>query len=435
MLRNPAFRPLVLNMHVAFFIVLLAMTMVAHIISAEEKRTSSEALPNVVFVSSANSEWYERTKDDLSHTILDPENRPNHELRLYHEDELPAFPGVTMINLFDTVPWLKQELIDKESGLNKYYQLTQYFDPTVISEVGRVKVAYALLMKVAAIQHAIHSVPDNTIVFWVDTDVSFRDPMPAPVLKWLKERDITYIPFQLKVDDLIPDDSYLADKKFDPTNENDLSKYLRYEYWSLETGLFTFLVSSKTKTFIDTVVNLYRGGMYNNCLKCYRGESTCRQPHHRLNLFLNDIFAFNFVVQSDIHGDSFFHLGLRHGWFAMHGYTWGSYVWGNGAGHYLQHLVPVNRSDSLVTNFYIGEYVFHHFGTHHKGGLAAQLFNQEDPRWERESWRRVTQDILDYSVSLKKYLRECIMRNPHELPDDCKHIIERASHFAPHHIP
>ena len=426
-------------MRVGFFVDLLAVILMALISSADlgmnEGKISSSTPPNIVFVSSANSEWYERTKADLSHTILDPEHRPNYELRLYHEDELPSFPGVTMINLFDTVPWLKQELTDPESGLNKYYRLTQYFDPTVISEVGRVKVAYALLMKVSAIQHAIHSSPENTIVFWVDTDVSFREPMPAPVLQWLSERDITYIPFQLKVDDLIPDDSYLADKKFDPTRESDLRKYLHYEYWTLETGLFTFLVNSKTKAFIDSVVNLYRGGMYNNCLKCYRGESTCRQPRHRLNLFLNDIFAFNLLVQSDIHGDNFFHVGLRHGWFAMHGYSWGNSVWGNGIGHYLQHLVPVNRSDSLATNFFIGEYIFHHFGTHQKGGLAAQLFHQEDPKFERESWRRVTNDILDYSVSLRKYLRECIMLNPHEINGDCQKIIERASTFPPHHLP
>ena len=409
----------------------LSFILITLFLSASADQTSSDEVPHMVYVSSASSEWYRRTQPDFSHTIIDPEHRPDHELRLYHEDELPNLPNVTMIKLFEAVPWLEHELTDQGSGLNKYYELAQYFDVTAMNKEGSVKVGCALLMKVAAIQHAIHISPENSLVFWVDTDVSFRAPIPAEVLRWLHERDVTYIPFQLKIGHLIPDDSYLASNRFDPTVEKDLREYLHFEYWSLETGLFVFKVNSKTKAFIDTVVSLYRGGMYNLCLKCYRGDVRCRLPRYRLNLFLNDIFAFNLVLQSDIHRDPSFHVGLKHGWFAMHGYpAWDKMVWGNREKHYIQHLVAVNRSDSLVTNFYIGEYVFHHFGTHRKGGLAAQLFNREDPRFKRDSWKRVTKDILDYRVSLLKFVQECIHVTPKDYSADCKNIVERAHSFS-----
>lgn len=94
-----------------------------------------------------------------------------------------------MINLFKVVPWLKQELVHQDSGLNKYYKLSQYFDPkTDPSEKGKVdslKVSHLLLMKGTAIQHAIHSSPENAFVFWVDNDVSFHAPIPTEIMRWL----------------------------------------------------------------------------------------------------------------------------------------------------------------------------------------------------------------------------------------------------------
>ena len=415
--------------------------------------THPYTVPHLVFVSSANSEWYRRMKSDLNHTILDPYYRPSNELRLYHEDEMPSIPNITMISLFDAVPWLKQELVDQNSGLNKYFKLSQYFDPTVKGEVGGLKIAHLLMMKVASVQHAIHSSAENSLVFWVDTDVSFRSPIPSEILRWLGERDVTYIPFQLKLGKLLPDESYLAKYKFNPTKEEDLRKYLHYEYWVLETGLFAFRVNAKTKAYINTVVALYRGGMYNLALKCLHGDSICKLPRYRLNLFLNDIFAFNLPLQSDIHGDKFFHVGLKHGWFAMHGCpSWDGMVWGNGNAHYFQHLESVKRSDSLVTNFCIGEHVFHHFGAHRKGGLSVQFKSAEDPSLKSNSWKLVTDDLVNHSISLVRFLEECIIsqhggvinhlvssifshkkrRSDKRLLSDCKQIVKRAKLFTPY---
>ena len=426
--------------HIFLVVCVLTLTLIAMMSTSKDKglRTSHQAYERLVYVSSANSEWYRRMKSDFSNTILDPRCRPDHELRLYHEDEMPSLPDVTTINLFEVVPWLKQELVDRDSGLNKYYKLSQYFDPTTDpmekGKVGSLKVSHLLLMKVTAIQHAIRSSPEGTVIFWVDTDVSFRAPLPAGIIQWLGERDVTYIPFQLKLGKLLPDESYLASNKFEPTNERDLRKYLQFEYWVLETGLFAFSVNARTKAYIDAVVALYRGGMYNLALQCLNGDSKCKLPRYRLNLFLNDIFAFNLPLQSDIHGDEFFHVGLKHGWFAMHGLSWEGKKWGYDNPHYLQHLVSMKRSDSLVTNFYIGEYVFHHFGTHKKGGLSAQLHNAEEPSRKRDSWRLVTDDIIDYNISLELYLEECVLSKPEKFDTNCKNIVKRAQFFDPYRL-
>ena len=70
-------------------------------------------------------------------------------------------------------------------------------------------------------------------------------------------------------------------------------------------------------------------------------------------------------------------------------------MWSYSNSHFFQHFAPMKRSDSLVTNFCIGEYGFHHFGTHRKGGLSAQVHNPEDPSRKCDTWSLVTEDILD----------------------------------------
>ena len=89
--------------------------------------------------------------------------------------------------------WLEYELHDKESGLNKYYNLSDYYEPKIGDSID----GHILLHKVAAINHAIHSSKEGTVIFWVDTDVSFRKQIPHWILQWFRNRDITYIPMYL----------------------------------------------------------------------------------------------------------------------------------------------------------------------------------------------------------------------------------------------
>jgi hypothetical protein len=46
------------------------------------------------------------------------------------------------------------------------------------------------------------------------------------------------------------------------------------------------------------------------------------------------------------------------------------------------------RNDSLVANFLIGEYVFHHFGSHTNGALLIQ-HKRSHSNNPNSSWRRI----------------------------------------------
>ena len=52
-------------------------------------------------------------------------------------------------------------------------------------------------MKVVSMHHAVHNSPTDAIVFWLDADVSFREPLNSDVIEWIRSKDVTYIPFSL----------------------------------------------------------------------------------------------------------------------------------------------------------------------------------------------------------------------------------------------
>lgn len=77
----------------------------------------------------------------------------------------------------------------------------------------------------------------------------------------------------------------------------------------------------------------------------------------------------------------------------------------------------MKRSDSLVTNFCIGENIFHHFGTNRNKGLSAQVHNPEDPSRKRDTWSLVTEDMLDDEISLQFFLEKCVINKRREYPE------------------
>ena len=125
----------------------------------------------------------------------------------------------------------------------------------------------------------------------------------------------------------------------------------------------------------------------------------------RSNVYLNDIFVFSLLLQADAHQDHFFHVGLKHGWFGMEGLApWGdedAIIWGNNK-HY--HFSPIKSTSGFVaasnktlfiSNFWIGEFLFHHFGYHQKGVLSFQTRNKLDAATFYETkWKLVTDTRL-----------------------------------------
>lgn len=137
------------------------------------------------------------------------------------------------------------------------------------------------------------------------------------------------------------------------------------------------------------------------CISCFNNAAFCKLERVKKNVYLNDIFVFALILQSDCHQDQFFTVGLKHGWFAMRGLPpFGIFnrTWGNH--HYTPNFYPVHNNDSVVTNFHIDEYIFHHFAYHDTGAFSMQL-NRSSGR--NNSWRTI-QHVGDRSKSLFYHL-------------------------------
>lgn len=361
----------------------------------------------VVLITSFNANWYnfvyENNKDKpnpWAKTIL--ETTFHYPLIVYHEEDIPDIPNICKVDLREELPWLNHELMNETSGLNRYFNLSSFFDPCTVARKGYTKVGHALMLKVASINHAVHAAVENTVVFWVDTDVTFREIFPDFVQNWLAARDVTYIPFFLGKRQNF-DHTRLAGQSSRTILKSD-------ERWRLETGLFALTSNERTKLFTAKALSMYRGGMYHLAQACFRNADFCiKQTRVKYHVFLNDIFVFALLIHSDLHEDSsIFNVHLRHGVFAMGGLApWGprKVVWGARAFQPLFHPLPPDNTTDIVTPFHIGKYIFHHFGYSERGVLSVQSrrMNNNYGTSNASAWRKIT-DPGDESKSLVSHL-------------------------------
>ena len=367
----------------------------------------------ITFITSFNAGWYikmtstnSQSKNKLERTVLEFVETLHRPLVVYHEDELPEIRGVCTMNMNRLFPWLQYELNDPTSGLNLYYKVSTFEDFANRRPLnGSIKMGHVLMLKVAAIHHAVTHSTQNSLVFWVDTDITFRKPLSDAVIRWLLRKDITYIPFfsEYITGGCFPGITQNVWDNFNPFNRSSQVLMLREEWWKVESGLVALTVTDKTRRLTKKALDLYRGEMYYLALQCFRKSVSCERMRVKTNVFLNDIFAFTLLLQSDVHDDLLFSVQLSHGWFAMRGLSpWGQNraVWGNTM--YRPNFVPISEPDGLITNFHIGEYVFHHFAYHEKGAIAVQLKSRGNND-SSDSWRWI-KDVGNLSKSLMKFI-------------------------------
>jgi len=333
---------------------------------------------NVVYVTSFSGEWYRRLVENnaLDRSIL--EAFPHSRLVAYHEDDVPDIPGMCMFDL-RSLDWVMDEVQNPNSGLNRYFEYANFACPMATKKRGGFKADHALFLKVVAITLAVRQAAEGALVVWVDTDVSFRSPLPRPVTDWLRVRDITYIPFiphKLLMNAGWPPHSF---DLFDLSKPEVVADLQRASWWRVESGIMALTVGPKTHALTARAVRMYRGGMLELARACDEELAQGRGcGEHRVysNMFLNDIYVWSMLLQADAHRDNaVFSVGLRQGWFAMRGVApWGpnNAVWGNGD-DWVPNFLPASQgSDSEITPFAIGRYLFHHFGYHDRGGLSVQ---------------------------------------------------------------
>lgn len=376
------------------FILFLYLNLVASLHCFDEPNIISS---KIVYITSFGSSFYHHVtnSDNINSVIY---NIPkDHTLIVYHEDEIPDIPGTCKMNLFTEIPGLEKDLTDPESGINKYFKLATYYEPGYEgAKPGSLDTGKILMLKVAAIQHGVKSAREGQVVMWLDTDVSFREEIPTTVIDWLRSRDVTYIPMYFQDHFRNPFDSY------DFSKPSEQTRALQEQYWKVESGIVAFSVNNKTRALTDRALGMYRGGLYELAQKCFQRDPMCTSTERvGANVYTNDVFVWALVLMADIHKDELFHVGLNHGWFAWKGLKpWGKeqHIYGNR--FWIPGFEPATQPDSLITNFYIGEYVFHHFGTHQKGALSVQIHEQNSGE---ASWRRI-QDPGVKSQSLYKFV-------------------------------
>lgn len=338
----------------------------------------------VFFVTSFNNFWLLRMKEinpNFKSTVYAAP--PSFPFVVYHEDQLIEHnSSACFVNMRSEMPWLDFELKNSTSGLNRYFAIAGVSEPNNPNpRPEAINDQAVLLLKVASVEHAVRHARPGTLVFWVDTDVTFRKPLPPHVISWLTSRDITYIPFFLDRGDW---------SKFDPNSSTSADKTLLGDLWKVESGLVAITVNIKTQRLMHRAVRLYCGDMYFLAQACFQNLELCKPWRIRSNVWLNDIYVFAILLQADAHQDAFFWVGLKQGWFAMAGLepwgdqhaTWGAGTW--------KHFAPSTANDTLAANFNIGEFIFHHFGSFAYGVYSAQAHTQHT-KTANDTWRLVGQ--------------------------------------------
>lgn len=238
-----------LKTNIFLFVVLLVAVVIQSLSSNDSCFTPTSG---VVYITSYHGKWYadivamnEQLGTHFSNTIL--ETFPHNNLIIYHEEDVPIVHGACMIDLRLAFPWLQDELSRNESGLNSYYRLAEYTDPLWNPKVGDVKNGHSLFFKVLSIYHAVQNSPNGFVVFWLDTDVTFRENLPEDVLVWIRNRDLVYIPFVINYHLFtggIPSNGF---DLFDLQTSEGQSAALLSEFWRIESGLFALTVNEKTE--------------------------------------------------------------------------------------------------------------------------------------------------------------------------------------------
>lgn len=104
------------------------------------------------------------------------------------------------------------------------------------------------MMKVLAIQDAVASSPNGSLVIWMDTDTTILRPLDKEPIKWLLTKDVSYIPFWLQ------DRKRSPFMEFDLNNETNVDFLLRSKWWRVESGTMVFTVSEKTRALTSAAL-------------------------------------------------------------------------------------------------------------------------------------------------------------------------------------
>ena len=200
-------------------------------------------------------------------------------------------------------------LMRNDSLISSFYDKVGAWEP--LQGALSYQTGKTLVRKVAAVYHALHSLPYGTIVLWCDFDSMLLTTLEEPAFQeFLSRHDFAYIPMRGK------SHAFWTKSPFDMP-------------WLIESGVMAFTVNARSRALAAAALQLYEGGMLNLREVCARKlpPADCGEPWLETNLFLNDVYVWTLLAHGLHHNSSLlrkhipsFHraLGLRQAWFGVH---------------------------------------------------------------------------------------------------------------------
>ena len=206
---------------------------------------------------------------------------------------------VCATDLFEAEPWLWDAL--KVGGvMDEFYEYAGDMEPC--DQPLRVKSGKLLVRKIVAALHVVRGIRPGTVAIWLDTDVEFMRPLDNRFLSFVKQYDITYIPF-------------MSDKQWGIPPKPGFDS-IDSPYWRIESGVIAYQMTANTVKLLERVVQLYTGELLRLVKGCLEPvspdvarEHICDEIWFRRNVYSDDIFAYSLALHESKHS-------MRQGWFS-----------------------------------------------------------------------------------------------------------------------
>ena len=214
----------------------------------------------------------------------------------------PGAMSVCKSNLFEAEPQLLP-LMRTGSLIEQFYCKFGAREPlqgAIAYQTGK-----TLVRKVAAVHHALRTLPLGTRVVWSDFDAIVLQQLEgSPFDDFVSQYDLTYIPMRTK-------------------NLNS-----KTPMFIVESGVMAFTVSERSRALAAAAMELYAGGMLSLKRSCSAAgwKGACSPVWLQGNTFLNDVYVWTILLHALLHNSTVFDahapsltgaVGLRQAWFGI----------------------------------------------------------------------------------------------------------------------
>lgn len=229
-----------------------------------------------------------------------------YQMRMYTEDSLDndnkrptvrlhnPIQNVEYIDIFDKFEWLREYVDNPQNSIRRFYKNLKRYrkDAKDNSDTD-----LGLLRKTLAIFDTLKSVPDGTVVLWLDMDTYFIKKLSREVIQFLEAADVTYIPSFANPEKCKHEFPFVND-----TMKN-------FCGICADTGILAYIASERTRRFLEEQIEWVLKGaivFQNDCYKGKKEESYCNSGLHKKGSIcshtdsLNDVSVFGYSMLNNL---------------------------------------------------------------------------------------------------------------------------------------